>query len=420
MKALLDRSFKSKMRSISEKVHQMGYSEVAEEFSKLITSKDDKDPKERPIPLLYDNFMLSFDKENPIHLFFIHKRFLDFNEKTGFHAKEVEMIEKELGINKMFNEKKIKKLSDELGYPRNRIFTPEILECFKNENGIFLTKKFTSFIHTIMRIQLALQMIYSSDPFIEQFITEEKLLQLINNYSTKIKALSPLQGKYDWYKEFYSQIVASRFLFALSPLNDTKINIKSLVSSNLFLKFINMDNLPLENNPLSIKQTTEIYNIYVGLDSQQQGLLTQQDIKTLDGFLFTDAFTNRLMEIVQTFGEEIDFGLFLQIFYPLRNMHTLQGTHFFFKILALDSEEYISRHSINYFYKAMIKESQIEDHDFDSFLSKLFDIVGCKDEFITEDILYKSESQDLFFKLLIDIKTFKDWEVEEEEKTGHD
>lgn len=104
------------------------------------------------------------------------------------------------------------------------------------------------------------------------------------------------------------------------------------------------------------------------------------------------------------------------------NMNTRCGTHFFFKLIDIDEDEVISISDILYFYKANVKESGLDPNtiEFSSFLSELYDLVGCQTKNITEDLLNESKNQTVFFDLLINLNTFSEWEKNLEDEEDDD
>ncbi|OHS92702.1 EF hand family protein [Tritrichomonas foetus] len=439
MKSLLDSKYRNRISFLTEKVRQMGYEEMANEMQNItqqpkIAKNSNSNPRndakngtkedaknyaqQQTVPFFYDNVAPQIDKNNPFLINFLKSRYFSFRERTNIQMSSINDIIAEIGIeNFEYDQKKFDKISKIFGEPRNRIFLPVVLENFVNDANQFETDKYIDFVKCIIKVQLALFMIYTTDLIIEKGISESHLCEFVRQYAATIRKLSPLQEDLDWYMQFYEQAVTSRFLFQISSINDTKVDIKALVTSVIFFQFINLDSISKRDiRPFTIKNTTKTYNMFIDLDTIGLGYLNAKSIKKFDGYHFTNAFTKRVFEIMPTFEQNMDFALFLKLVYPLKDMRTSQATHFFFRVLDLDGDGVISRPDINYFYKAMVKESNIKNHDYDSFLAKLLDIVGCQTEFVSEDDLLDSDNQDLFFKLLIDIKTFNDWEQQNEDE----
>ncbi|OHT01646.1 EF hand family protein [Tritrichomonas foetus] len=411
----------------AEKTRQMGYPEVADEMQKLISrskkSENESDSKKPIIPIFYDNFRGRFNKNNAVHRFLIKGRFLSLKIKSFFQQDDISRIQKEIGIGKaLFDQDKFDKLSNEFGSPKNQIFLPIILDNFRIENtNYFQANKYINFIRIIIKVQNALSMIYKSDPFIEKRITEITLTKFVENYTQTLEKLSKFADNFSWFLEYYGQIVIARFMFQFSSIHDFKIDTRTFITSNLFYNLIELDSSPNnKENPFQPHEIIHIYNLYVGLDTDGVGLLTAENMKKFENYEFSDAFLKRLFDIISLQEQTFDFYQFILLYFQLRNMTSRPGTQFFFEVLDLDGDGVISRNDINYFYKAIVTETNVKNHDYDAFLSKILDIISCQSEFVTEEDLLDSENQELFFKLLIDLNTFKDWEQQSDDGCDDD
>jgi Ca2+-binding EF-hand superfamily protein len=178
-----------------------------------------------------------------------------------------------------------------------------------------------------------------------------------------------------------------------------------------------MDYLDQVRNPFSIKFTTELYNLYVSLDEAKEGMLSEDNLRKISvddtDFIFSRAFTSRVIDVFQTYDGKLDFGLFLNLIFPLKFMDLPQATHFFFEILDVDGDGKVSILDIGFFFKAMMDESGSSNGHFDYFLSEIYDMCQCQSDGFTEDMLRKCGEQAEIIKHLIDIPTFKEWRNED-------
>ena len=304
------------------------------------------------------------------------------------------------------------------------IFAPEVLDYFTiKKNNDFNSKKYVNFLKAYSNRRLCKLQLMKCDKYQNQTVTNDTLRSFFERKAKKIDALQSLYNKHQNFLEYYFEIILSIFFFFLSPIYESKcIDIYDLLSSKLFDQFICMDELPAKTNPLTIKNTREIYYAFIKLDSEEKGLLIMKDIKKIDNYNFTDVFTSRVFQVFQLYQEKLDIYLFIYLLLSIRNISKPNGTKLFFKFIDLDEKGYITQSDILYFYKGLIKEIDdgIENHSFDHFLSELFDIVGCSKDQITLDDIVKSKQQSLFFKLLIDINTFIQWELNPDEEMEDD
>lgn len=394
-------------------VEALGYTDVAKEMKNILSPPE---VNTKNIIPFFSCTNLQKITQNIYTQWFNQKRKEDF-ARTIFHEADIDKISKALGTHyPVFDQKVFDKLSQNYESPKNQIFKPEFLKYFIDKNNHFLCSKYYDFIAKVMRIQLALLSLYNIDISFENILSEDDLKTFIEIF-TKRNSMLEQEFRKESNKEFleyYVEIVAHHFIFFLSSFQNARIEIPKLIKSPLFFKFIFVDQL--NNSPFTIRNTLDIYNSCTKLITNDSPFLSEAKIKHLGSCNFTKVFTNRLFEVIQADSDcFIDFIVFLQIYYSLTYINSRPGTHFFFETIDLDSDGVISRTDILYFYKGITSETKIED-DFDSFLSKLLDIVGCKEENVTEEVLLQSQNQDLFFKLLIDMKTFSKWENQSSEE----
>lgn len=304
-------------------------------------------------------------------------------------------------------------------YKCQTIFSPEVLDYFTiKKNNDFNSKHYAKFLYAYSQRQKCKFQLMKCDPYLTSTVTNDTLRAFLERKAKKINALQSLYDKYKNFYDYYFEIILSIFFFYLSPIYESKcIDVYELLSSKLFDQFICMDELPTTSNQLTIKKTREIYYAFIKLDSEEKGLLIMKDIKKIENYIFTDVFTSRVFQVFQLYQDKLDIYLFIYLFLSIRYISKPNGTKLFFKFIDIDEKGWISQSDILYFYKGLISEIDdgIDNHSFDHFLAELYDIVGCSNDKITLDDIIKSKQQSLFFKLLIDINTFIQWELNSED-----
>lgn len=393
-------------------VAALGHENVANEMRNLLSIPDDDQTvnffNEDSLPFLnsqiYNDLFLKLRKE-------------DFKTSL-FTISDIQKIEQKLGTKVVKYDKCLfEELYNEFALPKNLIFSPDFLQYFRTRNN-FNGRRFIDFILKASKMQYALFMIYSKNLDHSDYLTGDQLRDFIDSYINRIPPLKEILTENNGFREYYIEIVANRFIFDLSYSEDARFEIPRLVKSTIFFQFIFYEEYP--NGPFDYENVYEIYQKCSELLDGESQFINDKSIKHFSTCILSDAFIQRLFEVIQADSQNfIDFVVFLQIYYPFTFLTTKQGTHFFFRILDLNSDGVITRADILYFYKAIVKESNI-NIDFDAFMGKLLDIIGCRSESVTEEVLNQSQNQDLFFKLLIDLKTFKKWEGdghEEEEES---
>ena len=74
-----------------------------------------------------------------------------------------------------------------------------------------------------------------------------------------------------------------------------------------------------KRNWFSMATVTRVYNLYIGLDAQQTGLLGKEELLRFNGGTLTPAFVDRLFEEVTTFKGKLDFRGFIDFILAREN-----------------------------------------------------------------------------------------------------
>ena len=316
-------------------------------------------------------------------------------------------------IKKIANETDIEQIKTILGTNKASAISQKIINKFIiASTGKFDTKLFISLLEQLSNVQNSILEIIKIDPTITTTIKEETLVQFITDFIPKTNSLRPLEDKNEWFKEYYIQYVISLFGFHFGSFCFNEIiDAQKLFTSQLFCMFVNIDRVN-GMNPFKISEALSIYQTYAkDINEENDGMKEKKDMKIMCESEFSNAFLDRLFEIMPTFEGMIDYSLFLEFYIAYQNMDKKQGIDFFFKLLDIDGDSYVSRNDALYFYKSLIEETMIEKIDEDRFFSELFDAVsGDPMKGVTVNDLYKMGSI-TFIKKLIDIKYFKEWET---------
>lgn len=319
-------------------------------------------------------------------------------------------LEKELGKEK-FN----LLLNDEM--KRNFVFGDE-----------FQCSTFVQFVSILAHVQLALMFLFILDSKITDSVHEFTVHDMVREYLRNVDRLARLQEELDWYVEFYCPIVVSRMRFFLDGTWNGKFNLAKLITSKPFIQFVYMDHMDIEKNPFSVENTTWLYSLYVKIDSQKEGMLTQDDMRviSIDGgktkFEFSQAFLSRLFEKLHTFNGKLDFALFLCVIWPLAYMGEPQAARFFVDLFDLDEDGRVGILDLRYFYKSIYEDQENADSKvtFDWFMSEIYDMCQCREEGFTADMLIASGEQEHIIKMMIDMNSEANSEGEDDDPFDDD
>ena len=422
-------------KGLKSVLRMMQLGEIADEINNIIGVEDEKEPEDNKIeiPLIMDN-KISPNQENSNFLkYFAMKRLERYKSKILTQEK-LERIQTLLS----FPNRKIEKYQAKRIFRRLRKELPELGYLFAS--GIIFRKEFmesesfnvANYINFLIRIFNIQKMFSFMIDLIYNFsvlsVSEESFSEFISKYSNNIELLkNAFKNEDEPLKEYYIPYITSHFAFKYNNLKQDHLNFREIIFSEDLQNFLNMDNIPKSSNPLTNTQFFKVYSFFLRLDSQKQGLLDREDLKHFGSDTFSNVFLNRLFEIFQTYDDgKFDFTLFLQFRNAVENIKSTQGTNLFFNAIDIDGKGYISPDDILYFYKGMCQELNCNMNDFDAYLARLYDLIGYNSSNITKELLEQSKLQDLFFKLLVDVGTFKSWQTqdfkegneEEEEEEG--
>lgn len=311
-------------------------------------------------------------------------------------------------------------ICNQIGEEKSMIFQNSIMKRFETRTGDFDLRNYIKFLKYFSKTQYSLLYLLQIDDTFNNIISKKQLKDFVKLCSSRINSLKDL---HEDFFENYTIIITEYLIFDIFPVFINWFQIKDLLCSVSFRRFIQMDDFDLSTNPFSIDNTHNLYDLYQLLVSKtnnnstnnrqpKPNLINMESLTYLDSYHFTHAFLYRLFEVMPLIeGEYFDLSLFLSFYIPLLNMNTNGGTHFFFKLIDIDEDEVITISDILYFYKANVKESGLDAQtiEFGSFLSELFDLIGCKTKSVNEELLNRSQNQSVFFNLLIDLNTFSDW-----------
>lgn len=424
------------LASLSTDVSRMGYNEVADEIMNIIGEPENEMQKQiSKIPSFEDN-KISLNDDNPYYEYF-QKKFAENYKKKVISHEVITKIKDTLHYPNLRKETRSKinfnKLAEELP-DFSYLFSPKVLNRSEMTSKYdFMSYHYCEFVRKCQNIQNAvLCMIEVIPHFSNHFILQEDFEKFIDAYKTKIHALeSQKSTSMSKFKSYYSRIVSTYFSFFNSNCLRDRFETKTIIFSEMFQQFIDMDNMERQNNPFTTTKTMPIYTSFQKMDKDKTGKLSIEQFKNFEGYKFTDVFLERLFEVLQLIDGEIDFSEYTRFYIALNNIKTPQGTKYFFRIFDLNNDGKIDQSDINFFYKEILNEYLNSAKDpkytgnFDYFLSQLFDIISCQSTDVTEKLLIDSNNQDVFFKILFDVSTFIKWETdnpndEEEESINED
>ena len=225
------------------------------------------------------------------------------------------------------------------------------------------------------------------------------------------------------FQNYYVITAVRKFFFFLDPKKTGKIYIKDMLTSPILAELYDLRQEKsieeLIQNWFSSQNAQRVYEAYLRLDLDINGLLTKQELKKYQWGL-TDLFIDRIFEEYQTFEGEMDYKTFLDFVLAMENKKSPQALAYFWKILDVYGKGAIDSFIINMFFKQVLQKLGEKDPE----AEKNFQIEDIKDEIfdmakpemdkgITLEDLINSGQGDMIVSILIDAKAFFDYDQRE-------
>mmetsp|Transcript_4917 Transcript_4917/g.9207 ORF Transcript_4917/g.9207 Transcript_4917/m.9207 type:complete len:382 (-) Transcript_4917:79-1224(-) len=238
-----------------------------------------------------------------------------------------------------------------------QFFQPSVfLKCDRDEYGRI---EIVPFFHYIVRkvnlhqtrIQISL---YDSAGY--GYLKEKDLENFIYELIPTFPQLAQLQENFF---PFYVITAVRKFFFFLDPKKTGRIWIKEILTSQILgelyeLRQERWTNEEASNNWFSIQNTFRVYEQYLKMDTDQNGMLSKSDFSRYSRGL-TEFFINRLFEEYQTFEGEMDYKTFLDFVLAMENKKTVQSLTYFWKIIDVFKKGAIDTFVFNMFFRFVIQ-----------------------------------------------------------------
>jgi serine/threonine-protein phosphatase 2A regulatory subunit B'' len=109
-----------------------------------------------------------------------------------------------------------------------------------------------------------------------------------------------------------------------------------------------------QTNWFSAKTVLRLYDQYLSLDQDQNGLLSETELSSFNNGCFTSAFIHRLFDESFTFKGEMDYKCFLDFILVLSNRKAPQSVHYFFRILDIYGKGYLDEFTLRFYLKVVL------------------------------------------------------------------
>lgn len=138
----------------------------------------------------------------------------------------------------------------------------------------------------------------------------------------------------------------------------------------------------LQENWFSAPSALSVYGHYLNLDKDHNGMLSKSELLMYGTGTLTSVFIDRIFEECLTYDGEMDYKTYLDFVLALENRHKPQSIHYFFRILDIDHQGYLTPMNLWFFFKGI--QDQISTHraqtvSFEDIKDEIYDMVRPKD-----------------------------------------
>nr|ACO15348.1 Serine/threonine-protein phosphatase 2A regulatory subunit B subunit gamma [Caligus clemensi] len=228
---------------------------------------------------------------------------------------------------------------------------------------------------------------------------------------------------------FYICNAVRKFFFFLDPIRTGKIRIRDIFVSGFLDDFLELRDTEAgkdlhESNWFSGPSLLRVYGQYLNLDSDQNGMISQSELKNYGTRTLTDTFIQRVFQECLTYESEMDYKTYIDFVLAFENRKYPQSLQYFFRILDINQQGYLDSFTLNYFFKDILQEMDKNKQEpvlFEDVKDELFDMISPKDpNKITLQDLIESRQGDKIVSVLIDLNGFWSHESRDDYITEED
>jgi len=300
--------------------------------------------------------------------------------------------------------------------------TATFLKLPRDEFGrISATALFTYISKTVnaRRIRIALT---CYDEIGDGFLREQDLENFVFEQIPQLPRLGTLES--DFYP-YYVFTAVRKFVFFLDPNKTGKIRIRDIINSPIMEEFNRLRANPRDVAPdpsstkaqwFSADSALEIYSMYLNLDQDKNGMLNKEEFKRYNDNSLTQVVVDRLFQEYRLYQSEktgdleMDYKTFLDFVLAMRHKNTRQGIEYFWRILDMEGQGYLTTFHLNYFFRAVTEKMVSLGHepcDVADVVNEIFDMVSpAHPHNITPQDLIRSKCASTVISILTDVTGF--------------
>jgi serine/threonine-protein phosphatase 2A regulatory subunit B'' len=239
--------------------------------------------------------------------------------------------------------------------------------------------------------------------------------QDLENYVyDQLESLPPLKSLERDFYPYYVFTAVRKFIFFLDPHRRGKLRVKHIVESNVMYEFDALryphghQHGAKKNSWFSAQHTQDVYAVYLGLDTNQNGMLSREEFRAYQGGNLTTIFIEGLFSEYRMYPSnnaevdhsaekdaddsggaptttatlpdlEMDYKTFLDFVLAMEYKTTPASIAYFFKILDINHQGYLDTKTLNYWFRAVSEKMNAMGHETvdiaDVVANEIFDMI---------------------------------------------
>jgi len=250
-------------------------------------------------------------------------------------------------------------------------------------------------------------------------LTERELEQWVTDLIPRLPALTELRKEFFPY---YKVTAVRKFLFFLDPKRRGRVSLQDMLSSPILHELLDLRraDLPaaeLKLNWFSLDYAEMLYSDYLKLDSDQNGMLSVNELAHYKGGGLTMPFVQRVFQECHTYRNkewghnEMDYKSYLDFVLAMSYKATPEAIGYFFRLLDLERRGRLSAFEVSYFFRAVVdKFEEIGEEPnctVEDVQDEIFDMIKPRDPmYITLHDLVNCKVGDTIIGMLTDVHDF--------------
>jgi hypothetical protein len=290
--------------------------------------------------------------------------------------------------------------------------TPTVFMRLPHDSeGRVTTASFTHFVNRKIELERANIQLQYYDMVGEGYLRECDLENFVFELVPTLRGLEALTCEY---MPFYVFTVVRKFMFFLDYGKRGRVSITDILSSQLLADLLDQRIGP-QRNWFSAESALRVYNAYLSMDKDDNGMLSRSEVGKLPGTLLTQFVIDRLFQETVTYNGEMDFKGYLDLVLAIENRDSIPAIKYWWRLVQDLETKNLTEAQMKLLIKSVI--DTLVNRSFEGgpppsyrvsdIFDEIHDMLGIVDgRDVTFDILSKSKLASSVVAILTDAHAF--------------